>query len=172
MTHETSVHTIMTIRTLQFAGLITIGLCAPALAQTADPLAPVAWISGCWIAEGKEHGSGEMWLAPAGGTMLGVSRTVRDGKTIDFEFMQIRVNTEGKLVFVAMPSNQRETIFVATTLAQRDVTFENASHDFPQRITYRSTGPETLVARVEGVRNGATRSIDFPMRRGSCERSE
>ena len=77
MTHEMSEHAIMTIRTLQIAGLITIGLCAPALAQPADPLAPVAWISGCWIAEGKEHGSGEMWLAPAGGTMLGVSRTVR-----------------------------------------------------------------------------------------------
>jgi hypothetical protein len=171
MTHETSVHTIMTIRTLQTAALVAIGLCAPALAQNTDPLAPVAWISGCWIAEGKEHGSGEMWLAPAGGTMLGVSRTVRDGKTIDFEFMQIRVNPEGKLVFVARPSNQRETPFVATTLAQGEVTFENASHDFPQRITYRRTGPETLEARIEGVRNGATRSIDFPMRRGSCERS-
>jgi hypothetical protein len=172
MTRETSVHTIMAIRTLQIVGLITIGLCTPALAQTTDPLAPVAWISGCWTAEGKEHGSGEMWLAPAGGTMLGVSRTVRDGKTIDFEFMQIRVNPEGKLVFVALPSNQSETIFVATILDKGEVTFENASHDFPQRITYRSTGPETLVARIEGVRDGATRSIDFPMRRGSCERSD
>ena len=162
----------MPIRTLQAAALITLGLCAPALAQTADPLAPVAWISGCWIAEGKEHGSGEMWLAPAGGTMLGVGRTVRDGKTVDYEFMQIRVNAEGKLVFVALPSNQHETIFVATTLAKGEVTFENASHDFPQRITYRSTGMETLVARIEGVHNGATRSIDFPMRRGSCGRSE
>ena len=43
------------------------------------------WLAGCWSRTDAEAGSGEQWTAPAGGTMLGVSRTVRDGRTVEYE---------------------------------------------------------------------------------------
>ena len=104
--------------------------------------------------------------------MLGVGRTVRAGKTVDFEFMQIRIGTDGKLVFIALPSGKRETTFVASAVGPEDVVFENPSHDFPQKVSYRKTGTETMVARIEGVREGVTRGVNFPMRRTSCELSK
>src|SRR5690349_7932374 len=97
----------------------------------------LAWLAGCWQAERGDAGSGEHWLPPAGGTMLGVSRTVKNGKTVEFEFMQLRNNAAGQLVLIAMPSGQKETTFVASAVGKDAVTFENPRHDFPQKVSYR-----------------------------------
>jgi hypothetical protein len=76
-------------------------------------------------------------MAPAGDGMLGVSRTVARGRIIDYEFVQIRVQ-EGRLVYIAKPARQPEATFTATTIGQREVIFENPTHDFPQRVTESS----------------------------------
>lgn len=101
--------------------------------------------------------------------MLGVGRTVKNGKTVEFEFMHIRNNTDGKLVYIALPSGQRETTFTLSALADGAVTFENPQHDFPQRVIYRRLPGDRLAARIEGARGGKERGIDFPMKRISCD---
>ncbi|MBM0107692.1 hypothetical protein JM946_23355 [Steroidobacter sp. S1-65] len=140
-----------------------------AVAAESD-VASLAWLAGCWQAEWGEAGTGEHWLPPAGGTMLGVSRTVKNGKTVEFEFMQLRVNTQGKLVYIALPSGQKETTFVASAVGDRSVTFENPQHDFPQKVTYQLQSDDQLIARIEGTRNGALRGFDFEMKRVACEK--
>lgn len=129
----------------------------------------LAWLTGCWQAVNGEAGSGEHWLPPAGGTMFGVSRTVKNGETVEFEFVQLRVNAEGKLVFIALPSGQKETTFVASAVGKDSVTFENPRHDFPQKVIYRLQGSDRLVARIEGTRGGTLRGVDFPMKRVACD---
>ncbi|MDH0864418.1 DUF6265 family protein [Mitsuaria sp. GD03876] len=140
----------------------------PAHAQD-GPLEQLSWLAGCWAAEKGDPGSVEHWLPLAGGTMLGVSRTIRNGRTVEHEFLQIRLNAEGKAVYIAMPSRQKEATFVAASIGDRAVTFENPEHDFPQRILYKQVGVDRLEARIEGQRNGTTRGIDFPMKRVSCD---
>lgn len=135
----------------------------------ASDVAALAWMAGCWAPEQGETGSVEHWLPPAGGTMLGMSRTVKKGQTVEFEFMQLRVNAEGKLVFIALPSGQREATFVASHVGKDSVTFENPQHDFPQKVSYRLESDGRLVGRIEGTRGGTVRGIDFPMRRVACE---
>jgi hypothetical protein len=129
----------------------------------------LAWMAGCWTPEQGEAGSIEQWLSPAGGTMLGVSRTVKNGRTVEFEFMQLRTNAEGKLVFIALPSGQKQTTFVASAVGPNSVTFENPQHDFPQKVTYRLDSPGRLIGRIEGNRGGTLRGVDFPMRKVACE---
>ena len=128
----------------------------------------VAWLSGCWQQEAAEAGSIESWLAPAGGTMLGVSRTVKAGKTIAFEFMQIRALDDGRLAYIAKPSNQTEATFPLLRAAKSEIEFENPAHDFPQRVMYRLTAPDRITARIEGTRDGKVRGIDYPMKRVAC----
>jgi hypothetical protein len=140
----------------------------PAHAEDA-PLERLGWLAGCWASETGEPGSVEHWLPLAGGTMLGIGRTVKNGRTVEHEFLQIRLNAEGKVVYVALPSRQKEATFVATSIGDRAVTFENPEHDFPQRILYKAVGETGLAARIEGQRNGTTRGIDFPMKRVACE---
>jgi hypothetical protein len=139
-----------------------------AVAAEAD-ITSLAWLAGCWQAEKGEVGSGEHWLPPAGGTMFGVSRTVKNGKTVEFEFVQLRVNAEGKLAFIALPSGQKETTFVASLVGKDSVTFENPQHDFPQKVIYRLQPDGRLVARIEGTRGGTLRGVDFPMKRVACD---
>ena len=71
------------------AALATI-LVAPivALAQSAR-VEQVAWLAGCWEMIAQQRVVQEQWTKPAGQTMLGVGRTVRDGKTIEHEFVVI-----------------------------------------------------------------------------------
>jgi hypothetical protein len=44
-------------------------------------------------------------------------------------------------------------------------TFENKEHDFPQRIIYRIINPDSVVARIEGVKNGKPGSFDYYYKR-------
>ena len=106
-------------------------------------------------------------MAPRGGSMLGMSRTVAGDRTSEFEFMRIR-EEHGKLVFTARPSGQDEASFASIELTGSGVVFENAAHDFPQRIIYRLNGDGSLLARIEGERRGTFKGVDFPMRRSAC----
>lgn len=146
-----------------------VGMLIVSSAASADgDVTSLAWLAGCWSPEKGDPGSVEHWLPPAGGTMLGVSRTVKNGQTVEFEFMQLRVNAAGKLVFIALPSGQKETTFVASSVGKDSVTFENPQHDFPQKVIYRLESAGRLIARIEGNRGGTPRGFDFSMRRVSC----
>jgi hypothetical protein len=143
------------------------GACGQADPQ-ADAFAPVAWLAGCWLQQGREAGSVEQWMAPAGGVMLGMARTLKNGRTVEFEFMQIRADGDGRLVYVAQPQGRPPTEFTLLRQAEAEAVFENAAHDFPQRVSYRRDPPDRLVARIEGSVNGKARGIDFPMQRTAC----
>jgi hypothetical protein len=140
----------------------------PAGGAEAASVDELAWLSGCWTIDGAETGSIESWLAPAGGTLLGVARTVKGGKTIAHEFMQIRALDDGTLAYIAKPSNQAEATFRLARIGTREVVFENSTHDFPQRISYRLVEAGVLHARIEGTRAGKARAIDYPMKKGAC----
>ena len=159
-------------RSLRIA-LLAASFAATAAALTPQPerdsVASLAWLAGCWTSEGGEAGSGEQWMAPAGGTLLGVSRTVQQGKTVAHEFMSIRETAEGSLVFVAHPSGEDEASFPAARQGQHEIVFENPRHDFPQRVIYRLDAEGVLRARIEGVTRGEAKAVDYPMRRVSCD---
>lgn len=152
--------------------LLAAWACNPfmaAMAQDAD-LQRLNWLAGCWVGSSGEAGTGETWTPPAGGTLLGMGRTVKGGKTVAFEFMQIRQGAAGRLVLIAEPSGQRRTEFTLLSLNESEVVFENLQHDFPHRVAYRLDPLGTLHPRIEGLRNGAPRTIQFgPLRRAPCE---
>jgi hypothetical protein len=141
---------------------------APIAALPAS-IADLAWLSGCWASADQAAGSGEQWMSPAGGTMLGVSRTISDGKTVAFEFIRIVQTDDGGLVFIASPSGQNTTGFALVSVNEKEVIFENPDHDYPQRIIYRLLTDDQLLGRVEGTINGKERAIDFPMKKTDCE---
>jgi hypothetical protein len=135
-------------------------------------VAAFAWLAGCWANVAGEFGTGEVWTAPAGGTMLGVSRTVRDGKTVEYEFMQIREIAPGQLAFVAHPSGQAQAAFPLVQSSPGELVFEDPAHDFPQRVIYRLVPPDRLHARIEGTLQGKDRGVDFHMKRAECTRPD
>jgi hypothetical protein len=158
------------MRTLRI--LITLFAAAaasPAAHAQEASLNSLSWLAGCWAPESGEPGSVEHWLPPAGGTMLATSRTIKNGKTVEYEFIGIHTESDGRIVYTARPSRQRETSFVASSIGSASAIFENPSHDFPQRVIYRLRPDGGLAARIEGVRCGNLRHVDFPMKRVSCD---
>ena len=129
----------------------------------------LAWMKGCWAWSRNGRETTEHWLKPAGGTMLGVSRTVADGKTVEFEFTQIRQDASGAIFFIAKPSGQPEATFRLIKGSANEVIFENPQHDFPQRVIYRLQSDGSLLGRIEGVSKGKEKSVDFPMARARCD---
>ena len=107
-------------------------------------------------------------MKPAGTSILGMGRTVKKGKTTDWEFMRIEERADG-IFFVAQPKdNAEETAFKLIRSTLNEVVFENKEHDFPQRVIYKLKG-KTLTGRIEGNNNGKFVGIDFPMNRAKCE---
>jgi hypothetical protein len=124
----------------------------------------LAWLSGCWTQPRANGLVEEHWMTPRGHSMLGMSRTVVGGKTVEYEFLRIAV-VDGRLAYVARPSGQAEATFPLKLVADGVVVFENLSHDFPQRIIYRRNADASVTGRIEGVVNGEARGRDFPYRR-------
>jgi hypothetical protein len=140
------------------------------LAQEQKPTVDdFAWLAGCWSRSGNGRETVEHWMKPAGQTMLGMSRTVANGKTREYEFLQIRQQENGDIYYVALPSGQKETWFKLVKGSGRDAVFENPEHDFPQRIIYRLESDGSLFARIEGTSKGKEKGIDFPMKRAKCD---
>jgi hypothetical protein len=128
--------------------------------------ADLGWLSGCWAVTRNGRHVVEQWSAPDGGTLVGMSRTVANGKTTEYEFLLIRSGPAG-LEYVAKPSGQAEAIFTSTRVTATEAVFENPAHDFPKKILYTRSG-DTLTAAIEGPTNGQTRRIEFPYAKTAC----
>ncbi len=148
--------------------LIVIATLLISLSAAAD-ISRLSWMSGCWAYDDAEPGSGEYWMPPVGGTMFAVSRSIRDSRTVAFEYLRIEESAEGSLALFASPSGQSPARFDMVSLTNNEVVFENPEHDFPQRIVYRLAQDGRLIGRIEGQSNGRPKPIDFPMSRIDCD---
>lgn len=126
----------------------------------------LGWLTGCWASARNGRHVIEQWTAPEGGTLVGLSRTVANGKTTEYEFLLIRSGAGG-LEYVAKPSGQAEAIFTSTRITATEAVFENPAHDFPKKITYVRSG-DALTAAIEGPVNGQTRRLEFPYTKAAC----
>ena len=99
--------------------------------------------------------------------MLGMSRSVAEGRTVEHEYLRIEVR-DGRLAYVAVPSGQAEASFIEAELSERHVVFEAPEHDFPQRIVYERMSPRSVLSWIEGDVDGVSRVIEFPMTATRC----
>ncbi len=129
-------------------------------------IAKLSWLAGPWRLEKAGRVTEEHWMAPAGGVMLGMARTVFKGRVVSYEFNQIREGPGGELYFVAQPLGQKEAAFKVVSLTDTEVVFENKEHDFPQTISYRLNPDGTMLAYIEGPGpDGTTKRIEYPYQR-------
>lgn len=139
----------------------------PSDTQQPARLASLAWLAGCWERRAGARVVEEQWMRPRGRVMLGMSRTVSGDSVVDYE--QLRISDDGTaLVYHAQPLGQPPATFRTASASGAEVVFANPAHDFPQRIRYTRVGRDSVVARVEGTRDGAERGVSFPYARVAC----
>jgi hypothetical protein len=148
---------------------------ASAYAQANSTGAPTgveaaAWLAGCWEAssEDGQNAAEEQWMAPRGGLMVGMSRSIRDGRATGFELATIGIGSDGVLTYHAMPSGQSPADFPARSIEDGRLEFVNADHDFPQKIVYARLDDNFVHAAVFGEADGAQPAFLVPYRRVDC----
>jgi hypothetical protein len=157
--------TLQTLRPWALAGLIATWA-STALAQP-TPLDRLAWLAGCWRSEAADPLVAENWLAPAGGSMVGMTRTVRQRANVAQAFMQIREIAGGGLVFVNQANGKGEAVYTLVQATDAAVSFENEGLDFPQRVSYRLDEAGRLHVRLQGPPSAA--GSEAVLARASCD---
>jgi len=150
---------------MRLAPLSAVILSLAATVAAADPpenatIDDVAWMAGHWRLDQGTTIVEEGWFAPAGGSMVGVNRTVTGMVTTGFEFLLLR-KTDSGIVLSASPNGRcPATEFALTEFEEQRAVFSNPEHDFPQRIIYRREG-NRLHAEIEGTTDGEARKIGW-----------
>ena len=163
----------MTPRTLVFIlGLAALSCGVAAEAVSAQQgIERVGWLQGCWIMTTGQSTVEEQWMAPRAGSMIGVGRTVRNGRLVEYEMVVLRERGD-RLAYEAHPSGQPSATFLSQTVTDATVVFANPAHDFPQRIGYQRTNADSVTAWIEGNSRGQSRRIEFAYRRTPCEKED
>lgn len=139
----------------------------PITAAAQSGLDALAGLAGCWIRDGGSRIVEEQWMRPAGGSMLGMSRTVRDGRLAAYEAVLL-YQVADTLVYRAHPGGQPGAEFRAVGPFSGEVVFENPREDFPTRIGYGLVGTDSLHAWISGKLDGVDRRMEYPYRRAAC----
>ncbi|HET9339891.1 MAG TPA: DUF6265 family protein [Casimicrobiaceae bacterium] len=139
------------------------------------PIAPLAWLNGCWAGNVNNHEYREYWHPLRGGMMVGVGHNALPDRTVSYEHLRLESNADG-VFYVAAPSGQKEVPFKLTG-TKRDgpdeiFLFTNGANPFPQSITYRRATGGWLYVEVAGKNKGQDHKVIYPFRRVSCETGE
>ncbi|MBX2989781.1 MAG: hypothetical protein KF749_01290 [Bacteroidetes bacterium] len=149
--------------------ILSFGVCPAISQESKHTVGSLDWLSGTWEMNIRGRVVTEHWMKPSGKMMMGTSHSVKDGKTYEYEFIRLVENDAGTIEYIARPSGQEGASFSLIELDERKAVFENLRHDFPQRIIYNRISSDSLIARIEGVRDGKRRGVDFPYRRIHCD---
>jgi len=152
---------------LSFVGIVSAAD-ASTLKQSAVPIVALdqfAWLSGNWTLEEGATRTDEIWTTPSSNLMLGMSRTLKAGKTVAFEFVSLQKRDDG-VYYVAQPSGRPPVDFRLASYVDGVAVFVNPGHaDHLQRIVYRRNADGSLTARIEGSNNGKAFAADYAYRR-------
>ena len=133
-------------------------------AQEKPNFEKLGWIVGNWTGKMGRAQIEENWMAPLGGAMLGVSRTVSTTATgprmVAFEFLRI-VQKDGETFYIAQPGGLPPTEFKLTSATDTKAVFENPAHDHPKIITYEKDANGDLLATIEGDEGGKHKKQQF-----------
>ncbi len=128
---------------------------AMAAAEPANPtLEDLAFLRGCWEGsfEGR-RGTGtieEYYTSPSSNVILGTTRYIHEGRTVQFEFSLILADSTGILLRPYPGGKASPDDFRLTSMDGWRAVFESPEHDYPKRIIYWTEADGTRVARIDG----------------------
>lgn len=130
------------------------------------------FMSGSWQLDSKDGDRiEEHWTLPAGGSLIGMSRTLKKGKSVFFEFLRLEQSKDG-VAYVAQPGGKPAVRFRCTSLTRltsKKAVFENPEHDFPTTITYEQVSDHELVATVSGPPTAKEKAQEYRYQRAGEE---
>ena len=127
-----------------------------------DAFRQLQQLSGTWTMKTKKGEINEVWDVESKTLMTGASFLVTKDTLI---MERIRLEKQGSDIFyiptVEDQNNKQPVNFRLVSSTNRKFTFENKTHDFPQRIIYRFVSNDSLIARIEGISRGKFKFSEY-----------
>ena len=139
------------------------------LISSCSSLNKASWLLDTWESQTSRGSVYEVWTKEGKQELVAKSYKLNGTDTILLETVQI-VKENGQLYYIPTVSTQNEgkpVRFSLVEMTKTTFTFENPEHDFPQTISYRKIGKDSLIAEIAGTRKGKESRRRFPMRRVS-----
>jgi hypothetical protein len=156
---------VLVISIAFFAGLPDLPANSSAAQHPAATLADFAWLVGSWEGAMGKSRVEEYWSRSDGDIMVGMGRTLANGKVREFEFLRIEARPDG-IYYVAHPNARPGVDFKLAQWDGREAVFVNPGHaDHLKKIIYRKNPDGSVTARIEGEDNGKLFAVDFPYQR-------
>ena len=102
----------------------------------------------------------EEWIMESETELTGKSYSINNGVQDIGEVLFLKKFAE-IWAYVAIPEGQNITLFKLIKYSSNKFVFENAEHDFPQRIIYEFSDDEKLSVAIEGIVNGKMKRKEF-----------
>jgi uncharacterized protein DUF6265 len=145
----------------QCLGLFLFLLSGSSLFSEPVDLTAFEWLAGVWEMNRDGRLVEEHWSTPSANALIGMSRTVKDGRTIEFEFLRIEKRGDD-CFYVPQPNGRPPVAFKLVSSSGGRFVFENTSgEDRVNRIEYRRVSGDVLEARVEGAQNGKPFVLEY-----------
>lgn len=130
-------------------------------ARPATQASGLSWMAGHWLECSTYGEAAETWADDREGVMLGLSKSIRNGRT-SWELSRIDRTPKG-ITFFASPKGQPATAFKGVSIVSDRAVFEKLDHDFPQRVIYMRQD-DRLTGRIEGIIDSKPRAVDWHYR--------
>jgi hypothetical protein len=127
----------------------------------------VEWLNGTWEFKSERGSLFEQWRRISVNEFAGRSYFLKGKDTVFLESIRI-VRERDSLYYIPTVKNQNGALpvrFVQKSMTDKEFTFQNMKHDFPQLISYRKIGTDSLVAEISGNKKGVFRKEVFPMKK-------
>ena len=125
------------------------------------------WMIGRWENKLDFGTLTEDWEKVNDSTFSGVSMIVKDSDTLHFETISL-VKKNGIVVYsptVQGQNSNKPTDLKMTSQTEKQIVFENPSHDYPQKISYTFLTNDSIVAEISGKQQGKPSAEKYPLKK-------
>ena len=124
---------------------------------------PLHGLTGLWKMDTQRGTLYEEWQVKNDNELTGRSYKIRNNDTMVLE--HVVISLQGNAIFytpvVHNQNNEQPVPFKLISCTNNRYVFENAAHDYPQRVIYDLASTNDLQARIEGSKNGKETGSDF-----------
>ncbi len=140
----------------------------------AKQLENVSWLLGTWYDVPKtkspaelERELTEIWTKADDSTWNGESFVISYKDTVFYESIELQERNDNIYYIVRVKDQNKEApvIFQLTAMDSLQMVFENATHDFPSKITYTRITHDSLYAEISGFSKGQERKEGFSFKK-------
>jgi len=142
--------------------------------RAADPprVANLTWLAGTWKSPaGEKTPSEETWVAPTGGSMMGMFRMMPGGKPSLYEFLLIEDDADGVVMRFrhyrpGMVDVDKEPLILRSTeTSDKRIVLEAQGNGPLKKIVYERESANRVVVTVDTTRESKPLRLTIPLER-------